>query len=37
MAHLLHATRREYQKMGKVLTGSELDEHVPGALGRGTQ
>jgi len=25
MAHLLHATRREYQKMGKVLTAGELD------------
>jgi SpoVK/Ycf46/Vps4 family AAA+-type ATPase len=24
MAHLLHATRREYQKMGKVLTAGEL-------------
>jgi DNA-binding SARP family transcriptional activator len=24
MAHLLQATRREYQKMGKVLTGGEL-------------
>jgi SpoVK/Ycf46/Vps4 family AAA+-type ATPase len=24
MEHLLHATRREYEKMGKVLTGSEL-------------
>jgi SpoVK/Ycf46/Vps4 family AAA+-type ATPase len=30
MAHVLHATRREYQKMGKVLTGSELAGHVPG-------
>jgi SpoVK/Ycf46/Vps4 family AAA+-type ATPase len=26
MAHLLHATRREYQKMGKVLTGGELTD-----------
>jgi len=34
MTHLLHATRREYQKMGKVLTGSELDEHVPGPASR---
>ena len=25
MAHLLHATRREYQKMGKVVTAGELD------------
>ncbi|HLJ99256.1 MAG TPA: AAA family ATPase [Streptosporangiaceae bacterium] len=24
MGHVLHATRREYQKMGKVLTGGEL-------------
>jgi len=24
MAHLAHATRREYQKMGKVLTAGEL-------------
>ncbi len=30
MAHVLHATRREYQKMGKVLTTDELD--VPSAL-----
>jgi AAA+ superfamily predicted ATPase len=30
MAHVLHATRREYQKMGKVLTGSELAGHLPG-------
>ncbi|MGI5154078.1 ATP-binding protein [Microbispora sp. CA-102843] len=27
MAHLLHATRREYQKMGKVLTAGELGDH----------
>ena len=26
MAHLLHATRREYQKMGKVLTAGELGD-----------
>lgn len=25
MAHLLHATRREYQKMGKVLTAGDLE------------
>jgi hypothetical protein len=30
MAHLLRATRREYQKMGKVLTAGELADHVPG-------
>jgi ATP-dependent 26S proteasome regulatory subunit len=24
MTHLLHATRREYQKMGKVLTAREI-------------
>jgi len=28
MAHLLHATRREYQKMGKVLTAGELGDHL---------
>jgi SpoVK/Ycf46/Vps4 family AAA+-type ATPase len=28
MAHLLRATRREYQKMGKVLTAGELGDHV---------
>ena len=28
MAHVLHATRREYQKMGKVLTAGELGDHV---------
>ena len=27
MAHLLHATRREYQKMGKVLSEAELNGH----------
>lgn len=27
MAHVLHATRREYQKMGKVLTAGELGDH----------
>jgi hypothetical protein len=27
-AHLLRATRREYQKMGKVLTAGELGDHV---------
>ncbi len=32
MAHLLRATRREYQKMGKVLTAGELGDHIPGAL-----
>jgi ATP-dependent 26S proteasome regulatory subunit len=37
MAHVLHATRREYQKMGKVLTGSELADHAPGVLERGTR
>jgi AAA+ superfamily predicted ATPase len=26
MAHVLHATRREYQKMGKVLTAGELGD-----------
>jgi hypothetical protein len=26
MGHLLHATRREYQKMGKVLTAGELSD-----------
>ena len=26
MAHLLRATHREYQKMGKVLTASELGD-----------
>ena len=31
MAHLLRATRREYQKMGKVLTVGEFGGHVPGA------
>jgi SpoVK/Ycf46/Vps4 family AAA+-type ATPase len=31
MAHLLHATRREYQKMGKVLTAGEFGDHLPGA------
>jgi len=25
MEHLSHATRREYQKMGKVLSEAELD------------
>ena len=28
MQHLLRATRREYQKMGKVLTASELGEYA---------
>ena len=28
MAHLLRATRREYQKMGKVLTGKEFGEYA---------
>jgi hypothetical protein len=28
MAHVLHATRREYQKMGKVLTAGELSDDV---------
>ena len=28
-AHLLRATRREYQKMGKVLTAGELGDGVP--------
>ena len=32
MAHLLRATRREYQKMGKVLTGSELGDSAEGAV-----
>ncbi len=31
MAHLLHATRREYQKMGKVLTAGELGGHIQDA------
>jgi AAA+ superfamily predicted ATPase len=30
MGHVLHATRREYQKMGKVLTAAELN--APGVL-----
>lgn len=29
MAHVLHATRREYQKMGKVLTAGDLGAHIP--------
>jgi AAA+ superfamily predicted ATPase len=29
MAHLLHATRREYQKMGKVVAGDEFDRPAP--------
>jgi AAA+ superfamily predicted ATPase len=33
MAHVLHATRREYQKMGKVLTAAELS-YSAGATGR---
>jgi SpoVK/Ycf46/Vps4 family AAA+-type ATPase len=28
MAHVLRATRREYQKMGKVLTAGELSDHI---------
>jgi len=28
MAHVLHATRREYQKMGKVLTAGELGDYL---------
>jgi hypothetical protein len=28
MAHVLHATRREYQKMGKVLTAGDLGGHT---------
>ncbi len=27
MSHLIHATQREYQKMGKVLTAGEFGEH----------
>ena len=27
MSHLIHATRREYQKMGKVLMDGEFDEY----------
>lgn len=28
MAHLIHATRREYQKMGKVVTASEFGKYA---------
>ena len=28
MQHLIHATRREYQKMGKVLTGAEFGKYA---------
>jgi hypothetical protein len=35
MAHLLRATQREYQKMGKVLTTRELGERPAGAMGAG--
>ena len=33
MAHLLRATEREYQKMGKVLTGAEFGQHLPAQSG----
>ena len=33
MQHLLHATRREYQKMGKVLS-ADLDQVDVGAVAR---
>jgi len=33
MAHVLHATRREYQKMGKVLTAGELGGPAGGPAG----
>jgi hypothetical protein len=33
MAHLLRATEREYQKMGKVLTGAEFGQHLPAQPG----
>jgi hypothetical protein len=32
MSHLLHATRREFQKLGKVLT-----EFDPGEISSGSQ
>ncbi len=32
MAHLLHATQREYQKMGKVLTARDAGERAGGAV-----
>jgi hypothetical protein len=35
MAHLLRATQREYQKMGKVLTTRERGERSAGAMGAG--
>ena len=28
MQHLIHATRREYQKMGKVLTSTEFGKYA---------
>jgi ATP-dependent 26S proteasome regulatory subunit len=28
MAHLIHATRREYQKMGKVVTASDFGKYA---------
>ncbi len=34
MAHLLHATRREYQKMGKLLSDSELGSDTSSGLRR---
>jgi DNA replication protein DnaC len=32
MPHLLHATKREYQKMGKVLTAREFGEYAEGVM-----
>jgi hypothetical protein len=28
MAHLIHATQREYQKMGKIVEGGEFGEYA---------
>ena len=35
MAHLLHATQREFQKMGKVLAARDPGERPAGTIGGG--
>ena len=34
MDHLLHATRREYQKMGKIVTEGVAEEYARSGRGR---
>jgi hypothetical protein len=34
MPHLIHATRREYQKMGKVMADGEFGEYAGISKGR---